>query len=243
MNTQPCLALMRPRLAATADIDCCICAGWVPLLLEYQQLQPRSAVLQQLVLQSQVQNVVLWVSPSAVHIAAKYVSQSEKLLHVAVGGSTARTLAAYGFKRILYPSDGHDSEAVLRLPLWQQQKGRLLLIRGVGGRDLIINQLHKQGWQIEVAEVYQRQPQPVDWSVLTQQAQQGSLKAVYMTTIAAVQAWFTQLPPDLYAVSKSLLYLVHHPRTATALTEYGVSTLLVSDLCSGLELLRSHSTL
>jgi uroporphyrinogen-III synthase len=242
MNARPCLALMRPRLAAAADIDCCVRAGWVPLVLEYQQLQPQPAVLQQLVLKSLVQNVVLWVSPSAVHIAAKYVSLSESLLHVAVGASTASTLASYGFKRILYPVDGHDSEAVLRLPLWQQLKGRLLLIRGVGGRDLIINQLHQQGWQIEIADVYQRQPQPVNWSVLTQKAHEGSLKAVYMTTTAAVQAWFTQLPPDLYAVSKSLLYLVHHPRIATALTEYGVLTVQVSDLCRGLELLDSHST-
>jgi uroporphyrinogen-III synthase len=242
MSTQPCLALMRPRLAAKADVDCCLRAGWIPLLLEYQQLQPRPVILKQLFMQSLAQNVVLWVSPSAVHIAAKYIAHSDNLLHVAVGASTARALTAYGFKQIIYPFDGHDSEAVLRLPLWQQQKGRLLLIRGVGGRDLLIDQLRQQGWQIEVAEVYQRLPQPINWSVLTQQAQHGSLKAVYMTTSSAVQAWFTQLPPDLYAVSKSLLYLIHHPRIATALTEYGVSALLVPDLCRGLEILHSHST-
>lgn len=242
MNTLPCLVLMRPPLAATADIDCCIRYGWQPILLEYLQLQTQSAALNRLSGQSQSQNIIFWVSPSAVHIAANYVSRSDKLIHVAVGAATASALSGYGFKQIVYPENGHDSEAVLHLPVWQQRKGKLLLIRGIGGRDWLIKQLHQLGWQIEVAEVYQRNPVPINWSVISTQAEQGNLKAVYMTTTAAVQAWFTQLPPDLYAVSKSLLYLVHHPRIDAALTGYGVKTLHVPDLCRGLALLHSRST-
>ncbi|MGE9548668.1 uroporphyrinogen-III synthase [Snodgrassella sp. CS2] len=242
MITQPSIALMRPRQAVAADIKSCIRAGWQPLLMEYQQLLPFDDILQQLAERSLKQDVIVWVSPSAVHIAAKYLVQSDNVVHVAVGAATAKVLIAYGFKQVVYPFDGNDSEAVLRLAIWHQQNGRMMLIRGVGGRELLVDKLGQQGWQVELAEVYKRQPQLLNWSVLRQPIKEKRLKAVYMTTSAAVNAWFSQMPPDLYAIGKSLLYLVHHPRVEAALSSYDVTTMLVSDLQRGLEILHSDST-
>lgn len=242
MITQPSIVLMRPRLAAVADIESCIRAGWQPLLLEYQQLLPFDDVLQQLTERSLKQDVIVWVSPSAVHIAAKYLVQSDNVVHVAIGAATAKVLVAYGFKQVVYPLDGNDSEAVFRLPVWRQQNGRMLLIRGVGGRELLVEKLCLQGWQVELAEVYERLPQPLNWSILSQPLKEKRLKAVYMTTSVAVNAWFSQMPPDLYAIGKSLLYLVHHPRVEAVLSNYGVATMLVPDLRCGLEILHSDST-
>lgn len=242
MITQSSIVLMRPRQAASADIKSCIRAGWQPLLMEYQQLLPFNDILQQLAERSLKQDVIVWVSPSAVHIAAKYLVQSDNVVHVAVGAATAKVLIAYGFKQVVYPLDGNDSEAVLRLAIWHQQNGRMMLIRGVGGRELLVDKLGQQGWQVDLAEVYERQPQLLNWSVLRQQLKEKRLKAVYMTTSAAVNAWFSQMPPDLYAIGKSLLYLVHHPRVEAALSGYDVATMLVSDLQRGLEILHSDST-
>lgn len=242
MITHPSIVLMRPRQAAVADIESCIRAGWQPLLMEYQQLLPFDDILQQLAERSLKQDVIVWVSPSAVHIAAKYLVQSDNVMHVAVGAATAKVLVAYGFKQVVYPLDGNDSEAVLRLAIWHQKNGRMMLIRGVGGRELLVDKLGQQGWQVELAEVYERQPQLLNWSVLRQPLKEKRLKAVYMTTSAAVNAWFSQMPPDLYAIGKSLLYLVHHPRVEAALSSYDVATMLVSDLQRGLEILHSDST-
>ena len=242
MITQPSIVLMRPRQAAAADIKSCIRAGWQPLLMEYQQLLPFDDILQQLAERSLKQDVIVWISPSAVHIAAKYLVQSDNVVHVAVGAATAKVLIAYGFKQVVYPLDGNDSEAVLRLAIWHQKNGRMMLIRGVGGRELLVDKLGQQGWQVDLAEVYERQPQLLNWSVLRQPLKEKRLKAVYMTTSAAVNAWFSQMPPDLYAIGKSLLYLVHHPRVEAALSSYDVATMLVSDLQRGLEILHSDST-
>jgi uroporphyrinogen-III synthase len=239
MKNLPSLILMRPRMSAKADIQICRNAGWHPVLLEYLQFKPDLLALSQLAHKSFDTDVVVWISPSAVHLAASYVPKYLPCIHVAVGEATATVLASYGFNHIIYPVDGHDSEAVARLPLWLAQKGKFLLIKGCGGRDWLVNHLTSLGWTGEVAKVYQRTPQSLNWSLVTEQQ---NVQAIYLTTVTAVNVWFDQLPADLHALSKSLLYLVHHPRIVIALNKYEVSTMLVPNLQSGLANLHSCST-
>lgn len=238
MKTQPALILMRPKLSAITDMRICRDAGWLPVLLEYQYLQPIPTALARLSQQSVAIDVIVWNSPGAVHVAAKSLPNQLNCIHVAIGMATASVLVEYGFTNIIYPENGHDSEAVARLPLWRVQQGKFLLIRGVGGRNWLLNYLNALGWEVDVAEVYQRKPQLLDWSLVKQQ---NNLQAIYLTTVVAVNAWFGQLPPDLYAFSKRLLYLVHHPRIFNAVCKHKVTTMLVPNLQCGLTDLLSSS--
>ncbi|MCX8744516.1 uroporphyrinogen-III synthase [Snodgrassella sp. B3882] len=239
MKHPPTLILMRPRMSALNDMQICQQAGWHPVLMEYQHFKPVLSALSQLQYQSLQTDVILWNSPGAVHQAANYVPKNLSCQHVAIGEGTAVALAQSGFRHIIYPEDGQDSEAVARLPLWQARQGKVLLIKGCGGRDWLQGNLHLHGWNTEVAEVYERVPQLLDWSLLYQQK---NIQAIYLTTVAAVNAWFNQLPVELHALSKSLLYLVHHPRIVNVLCEYGVSTMLVPNLRLGLANLHSCSS-
>lgn len=79
----------------------------------------------------------------------------------AVGKATARALADHGYKNILTPRHGFDSEALLKEETLQNvQSKRIAIIRGYGGRELLATELSKRGALPEYIEVYKRQKSP-----------------------------------------------------------------------------------
>ncbi|MDF7675665.1 uroporphyrinogen-III synthase [Neisseriaceae bacterium ESL0693] len=238
---QNSIILLRPAISAHSDEVVCQSMGWQSLLVEYQKLQPIAARLSELPRLSFEAEVIFWVSPAAVHLAAPYIPDKQLHQHVAVGQATGRILQSYGFEHVLYPETGNDSQAVWQLPLWHQQRGRLLCIGAETGRTWLAEKLRGIGWQVDMAEVYQRIPQSIDWSSVLKLKQHTLLRAVYVTTCAAVTLWFEQLPADLHTWAKSLIYLSHHPRVHQSLIQHDVQSILISDLHHGLTLLPTAS--
>ncbi len=76
---------------------------------------------------------------------------------VAVGSSTAEVLAEQGANVALQPRAGFTSEALLALPELQSMQGqRVLIVRGVGGRETLARELSKRGATVDYLEVYRR---------------------------------------------------------------------------------------
>lgn len=144
------------------------------------------------------------------------------LIHVAVGKSTAQALKKSGANTILCSESGNDSEAVLRLPIWQEMllsKRKLLIIRGKNGRDLLANHLKEWGWQIECAEIYVREKQEIDWQRILEIQPQ----AVWITSSEMVDLLFQQVQevlPSFTQNLKSLIYFTHHQRIVERLRQY-----------------------
>ncbi|MGH8492942.1 MAG: uroporphyrinogen-III synthase [Moraxellaceae bacterium] len=75
----------------------------------------------------------------------------------AVGHATAELLAAAGLD-VEIPAERADSEGLLQLPALQNVAGkRFLLMRGVGGRELLRRGLEARGAQVDVLELYHRE--------------------------------------------------------------------------------------
>lgn len=74
----------------------------------------------------------------------------------AVGGSTAKKLAEYGFKVNVFPAKKASSEALLAMPeVRQLYNQNILIFRGRGGRETLKAALGKNN-TVEYIEVYQR---------------------------------------------------------------------------------------
>ena len=77
----------------------------------------------------------------------------------AVGAATAAVLDDYGLP-VHYPAR-EDSEGLLALPALaealQRPEPEVLLLRGEGGRDLLVETLSARGARVEVLELYRRQ--------------------------------------------------------------------------------------
>lgn len=81
----------------------------------------------------------------------------------AVGKATAEALGRAGLRVDLQPADNFSSEGLLESPAWQTVSGQqVLLVRGVGGRELLANTLRARGASVAYLEVYQRRLPQVD---------------------------------------------------------------------------------
>ncbi len=102
---------------------------------------------------------VIFVSTNAVRFSLPWwqPQQLAATACYAIGKATARALRQQGLNAVC---DGEvmNSEALLALPQLQQIAGeRVLIVRGVGGREHLARQLEARGASVHYAECYRRQ--------------------------------------------------------------------------------------
>jgi len=79
------------------------------------------------------------------------------LKFAAIGPVTAQTLNEFGVKDVLIPEGRFDSEALLSLAPMRDMRGKkVMIVRGVGGREILANKLKSRGASITFAQCYQR---------------------------------------------------------------------------------------
>lgn len=232
----PTMLIVRPSARAAEDVETCLNAGWRAEVLSPVEIEADTAGLELLSEQYAHADAVFWVSPTAIETAVPYLNLSDGIkIHIAVGQGSRRTLERYLGRTVIAPHDGNDSEAVLRLPVWDglREGGSVLFVRGHGGRDFLMRRLREKGLQTELAEVYFRRHNPLNF----QNFQAENITAAYITSTELVQSLFAQVPPQFSRFFKSLLYFTHHPRIAEALKREGVRSV---ETVPSLEYVLSH---
>ena len=217
----PTMLIIRPSARAAEDVETCLNAGWRAEVLSPVEIEADAAGLELLSEQYARADAVFWVSPTAIETAVPYLDLSDGIkIHIAVGQGSRRALERYLGRTVIAPHDGNDSEAVLLLPVWDglREGGRVLFVRGHGGRDFLMRRLREKGLQTELAEIYFRRHNPLNF----QNFQAENITAAYITSTELVQSLFAQVPPQFSRFFKSLLYFTHHPRIAEALKREGV---------------------
>lgn len=219
----PTMLIVRPSARVAEDVETCLNAGWRAEVLSPVEIEADAAGLELLSEQYARADAVFWVSPTAIETAVPYLNLSDGIkIHIAVGQGSRRALERCLGRTVIAPDDGNDSEAVLRLPVWNSlpEGARVLFVRGHGGRDFLMNALQEKGFRTEVAEVYFRRHKPLNF----QNFQAKNITAAYITSTELVQSLFAQVPPQFSRFFKSLLYFTHHPRIAEALKREGVQS-------------------
>lgn len=240
MSELPEIVILRPTEQATLDMMVCQQLNWQPILMSPMQLSAQNHAIAKLPERFKQADVIFWVSPSAVDFAKVHLAAMPKqVIQVAVGRATAQRLNDLGIKKVCFPMQQSDSEAVFELPLWQKMLQqiplpKLLIIRGVGGREWLAQSLRAIGWQVDYAEIYTRTPLALVWSVLESSLLRGTLRAVYVTTVATAVMWCEQMPIIWQNELCQLVYLCSHPKVAQVFKQYGMKYVKVGDLTSGL---------
>ena len=217
----PTMLIVRPSARAAEDVEICLNAGWRAEVLSPVEIEADAAGLELLSERYARADAVFWVSPTAIETAVPYLNLSDGIkIHIAVGQGSRRALERYLGRTVIAPHDGNDSEAVLRLSVWDslREGGRVLFVRGHGGRDFLMRRLREKGLQTELDEVYFRRDNHLNF----QNFQSENITAAYITSTELVQSLFAQVPPQFSRFFKSLLYFTHHPRIAEALKREGV---------------------
>jgi uroporphyrinogen-III synthase len=106
---------------------------------------------------------VIFVSRNAVRVVFEnYLNESQLPNHIqvlAIGAGTAVALSEANMMDVLNAGIQADSESLLQIPELAGEhvnNKRILIVRGVGGRELLADTLKERGATVEYAEVYQR---------------------------------------------------------------------------------------
>jgi uroporphyrinogen-III synthase len=168
----------------------------------------------------------IFISPNAVEYAAELIDLAAlppKLKVAAIGPGSARALTARGRKPDILPRDGANSEALLRLKSLNKVAGkRILIVRGLGGRELLAETLEERGAEVEYAEVYRRNVPRLDQAELTQWFRQGKVDAIAVTSRDALLNLERMLSPALTPYFKAAQLLVPSARMVKLATALGV---------------------
>ncbi len=77
---------------------------------------------------------------------------------IGIGQTTSRATVEWLNCSVVTPDQGNDSEAVLALPELQEvAEKRIGIVCGIGGRELLANELSRRGAIVEIIEVYCRE--------------------------------------------------------------------------------------
>ncbi len=167
---------------------------------------------------------VIYTSANAVEQALAQTGRLPQAATAAIGRATARAAEAAGIRVDAVPATGADSEGLLALPAFAAPAGRRIVIfKGVGGRDALRAELARRGAAVVVAEVYRRVPAVAAAGSLEKLASVCAMdSAVVAVTSVEVLESLLQIAPESRAprlVDATLL--VPGERVAAAARRHG----------------------
>jgi uroporphyrinogen-III synthase len=144
------------------------------------------------------------------------------LQFAAIGPVTAQELNQFGINQVLIPSEGRfDSESLLSMPELQSMQGKkVMIVRGIGGRDVLANTLRSRGAEVTFAECYQRINPQKNGDVLTQAYAKQQLHGIVVTSSEAMRH-LLDLTGEADWMKQITLY-VNHARIAEQPLQMGL---------------------
>ena len=237
-----CVLVVRPQAQAVSLLNYCQQQGWRAELFSSMDVKLLPHTREDVQQRLNATDVAFWVSANAI-ISAYQLRVNPPLHNVCVGSGTLSCFYQYFSQATANaPQDGLDSEAVLRMPLWQDSSLRhVTIVNGEGGRDWLTNQLLGMGKSVQTVSLYQRVEQTLDWERFRQLNQTYHL-VVCVYSREAVEILFQQVPADLRAKLQSLLYFTIHQRIADELNAMGAGRVVIGKQghSSVLKLLREY---
>ena len=172
----------------------------------------------------------IFVSPNAVHQALPIITARRglppALRYAAVGRASVRELAKFGVTDVAVPAR-FDSESLLALPELTRVAGqRLVIFRGVGGRDVLGQTLAARGAHVEYAECYRRLLPRVNPAPLLHAWAAHEIHAVTVTSSEGLRNFCELIGAQGRAPLQQTPVFVPHPRIAATARELGLSAVV-----------------
>ena len=198
-------------------------AGGTPILFPLIEITPLVDYSQFEAMISAIKDYdwAIFISSNAVQngmprlVKAGIVKESvfRNLKFAAIGPVTASELQSFGVKEVLIPNDRFDSESLLALPeMTNVFSKKILIVRGVGGRDVMAETLKARGAQVTFAECYQRINPQTDCNLLAQLCSEKKLHGIVVTSSEAMRH-LLDLAGDA-AWLRNVTLFVNHARIA-----------------------------
>lgn len=165
---------------------------------------------------------VVYTSANAVEFSLPLLGRPARAQVAAIGRATARALAAAGVEVRVVPESGADSEGLLAHPEFAEPRGRrILIVKGVGGRDALRSGLASRGALVGVAEVYRRTRPAPSARALEEldRARAPGTVVVAVTSVEVLDSLLENAPATRYGWLRDAPLLVPGERVAAAARE------------------------
>ncbi|MBI1283186.1 MAG: uroporphyrinogen-III synthase [Thiobacillus sp.] len=177
-------------------------------------------------------DIVIFISPNAAELGMTAIRARGRLPATArvfaVGPGTARALQAHALAGVI-TSQGQDSEALLALPQLQDVAGRqVVIVRGVGGRDLLADTLRARGADVHYLECYRRMRPHADPLPLLARWQAGGIDAVTVTSAEALHNLAAMLGESGKSLLASTPFFAPHEKIAEAARRLGIARVVAT---------------
>jgi uroporphyrinogen-III synthase len=143
---------------------------------------------------------IIFISANAVRHGVSLLGERRDLPLAAVGPATASALRAAHQTATLVATAGFTSEHLLAKPELDEVAGkRILIVRGIGGRDVLSLTLRQRGAEVTIAEVYERtlaRPPPGAVAAVERDWAAGLIDAVTATSGDVLRGLIELLTPD-----------------------------------------------
>jgi uroporphyrinogen-III synthase len=195
---------------------------------------------------------LIFISTNAVQCGMPWIENYWPQLPVAqrfhaIGQATAGALA--GFDIAANACDqAMNSESLLQHPGLQQLDGqRVLIFRGIGGRDYLAEQLRQRGAQVEYCEVYRRQQPAYDKGEVAARLQQQAVDTVIVNSVETLQNLLKMANEEqVYELIADCAFIVPSERVAQFAQQVGLRSVwqaenaTVAACCQCLQLNHSY---
>jgi uroporphyrinogen-III synthase len=229
------IVVTRPARQAQAFARLIEGAGGRPLLFpvieirDVEDLAPFTRLVDRL----DEYDFAIFISPNAAERAMNLILARRKLppgLKIAtIGGGSVRALARYGVTGVIAPQGRYDSEALLELPAFAVVSfKRVVIFRGVGGREQLGDTLRERGAAVDYAECYRRTRPDLDAAPLLRAWTRNELHAVTVTSSEGLRNLFEMVGSSGREPLQRTPLFVPHPRIAEAAHALEVRRVIVT---------------
>lgn len=192
-------------------------------------------------------DIGIFISQNAVNWTLELLNKDIQALYnlriIAVGKTTARLLKKAGFSVISHTVPAASSETLLELPVLQAgslRGSRVIIFRGVGGREFLAEILTERGAKVDYAEVYQRVPVQYEHNVLEKIWLHDRPDYIVVSSNEGLQYLFDMLSSDQKAILIDTQLVVLGPRMAELAKKLGfIKTPVIAEESSDEGLLRA----
>lgn len=176
-------------------------------------------------------DVIIFTSTNAVRFGASLLDQKRELTLAALGPATARALNLAGYRVAVQPRESFDSEGLLAHPKLEHPAGlRILIIKGIGGRPLLEQELAQRGAQVVTADVYRREPavpSPAVLGTVLESMTAGAVQVITATSLEIARNLLHIAGCDLRREFERVHWVVPGERMARGVRGLGLSAPLV----------------
>ena len=168
-------------------------AGGTPILFPLIEIEPLKDYSQFEAVTSEIETYdwAIFISSNAVQNGMPRLLKQgipSNLKFAAIGPVTASELQSFGIKDVLIPNGRFDSESLLALPEMHAVSNKIILIvRGIGGREVLAESLKARGAQVSFAECYQRINPQTNCDLLANLYSEKKLHAIVVTSSEAMR--------------------------------------------------------